>query len=159
MEYKRTYIDGYNVLHKIARLERMMKSNSDAARRGLVEFVRKRMRDKGQVVIVFDGHGDAIGAGNRVGVIFSLTRTADEWIRYQLERDPHPRMALVISSDNEVRAHAAACGADLMSAQQFISDRKKENTDLVEMHLKNRPVTDSEIRYWLREFGEERKGS
>ncbi|MBR9974968.1 MAG: NYN domain-containing protein [Bacteroidetes bacterium] len=158
MEYKRTYIDGYNVLLKISRLQRLMKSNSDAARRGLVEFVRRRNRDKGHVVIVFDGHGDTVGGGSALTVVFSLTRTADDWIRYQLEQDSHPRMCLVVSSDNEVRAHAASCGARLLSAQEFITDRSSEKSDAVEMHLKTRAVSDSEVRYWLREFGQEHRG-
>ena len=55
MEYKRTYIDGYNVLRKISRLERMMRSNADAARRGLVASVQKRSRSLGHVFVVFDG--------------------------------------------------------------------------------------------------------
>ncbi|MDX9758343.1 MAG: NYN domain-containing protein [Bacteroidota bacterium] len=158
MEYKRTYIDGYNVLHKFSRLTRMMKSNPDAARRGLIEFVRKKTRGKGHVTVVFDGHGDAIGGGTAITVVYSLARTADDWIRFQLERDPFPRMALVVSSDNEVRAHAAICGAHLLSAQEFIDDAKNERADLVEQHLKNRPVSESEVRFWLAEFERARKG-
>jgi len=154
MEYKKTYIDGYNVLRKITRLERMMQSDADAARRAFVEFVRKRSRDKGHVVIVFDGHGEVIGGGHRMSIVFSLTRTADAWIRMSLEQDRHPRMVLVVSSDNEVRAHAAACGADIVSAQEFITDRKESREDLVEMKLKNRAVSQHEVEFWLREFGE-----
>ena len=154
MEYKKTYIDGYNVLRKILRLERMMQSNADAARRAFVEFVRKRSRDKGHVVIVFDGHGEVIGGGHRMSVVYSLTRTADAWIRMSLEQDRHPRMALVVSSDNEVRAHAAACGADIISAQEFISDQKERREDLVEQKLKNRPLSQHEVEFWLRQFGE-----
>lgn len=157
MEYKKTYIDGYNVLRKISRLERMMQSNADAARRAFVEFVRKRARDKGHVVIVFDGHGEVIGGGSRMSVVFSLTRTADDWIRMTLEQDAHPRMSLVVSSDNEVRAHAAACGADITSAQEFIADRKQPKEDVVEMKLKNRPVSQHEVEFWLRQFGEGRQ--
>lgn len=152
MEYKQTYIDGYNVLRKISRLERLMKSNADAARRGLVEFVRKRARGKGHITIVFDGHGDVIGAGSSIAVIFSLTRTADDWIRMHLEQNRQPRMALVVSSDNEVRGHALECGAEVMSAQEFIADRRTEKEDHAEMYLKTRPVPDSEVRFWLNEF-------
>ncbi|MFZ1730756.1 MAG: NYN domain-containing protein [Bacteroidota bacterium] len=157
MEYKRTYIDGYNLLHKISRLERMMKSNADAARRGLVEFVRKRMSGKGKIVLVFDGHGEVIGAGASISVVFSLTRTADDWIRHNLEQDRHPRMALVVSSDNEVRAHAAACGAALLSAQEFIKGEQRVKPDMVEMNLKNRTLSEIEIKFWLEEFGKERE--
>ncbi len=156
MEYKKTYIDGYNVLRKISRLERLMQSSADAARRGLVELVRRRARSLGHVVVVFDGHGDAIGAGARVSVVYSLTRTADSWIRMHLEQERHPRMCLVVSSDNEVRAHAAACGADLRSAQEFIADRKGEKHDSLEMQLKTHPVTESEVQWWLRAFGEKK---
>ncbi len=158
MEYKRTYIDGYNLLHKISRLVRMMKSNPDAARRALVEFVRGRRRGKGQVVIVFDGHGEVIGAGSSITVVFSLTRTADDWIRYALEQDRQPRMSLVVSSDNEVRAHAAICGAALMSSQEFIAGEKREKPDLLELHLKNRTLSEHEVRMWMREFEERGKG-
>jgi predicted RNA-binding protein with PIN domain len=159
MEYKRTYIDGYNLLHKISRLERMMKSNADAARRGLVEFVRKRSHGKGQILLVFDGHGEVINAGNSISVVFSLTRTADGWIRVNLEQDRQPRMTLVVSSDNEVRAHAGACGAALLSAQEFIREEKSEKPDMGEMHLKNRTLSESEIKFWLDEFGKERGGA
>lgn len=156
MEYKRTYIDGYNVLHKLSRLVRMMKLNPDAARRGFVEFVRKRMRGKGQVVIVFDGHGEGISGGSTIDVVYSLTRTADDWIRFALEQDRQPRMSLVVSSDNEVRAHAAVCGAALMSAQEFIEQEKREQPDRVEMHMKNRTLSEGEIRMWMEEFGKRR---
>lgn len=155
MEYKKTYIDGYNVLRKISRLERLMQSNADAARRGLVELVRRRARSLGHVVVVFDGHGDAIGAGAHVSVVYALTRTADSWIRMNLEQERQPRMCLVVSSDNEVRAHAAACGADLRSSQEFIAGKKREKHDSLEMQLKTHQVTESEVRWWLRAFGED----
>ncbi|PLX31101.1 MAG: hypothetical protein C0600_06440 [Ignavibacteria bacterium] len=159
MEYKQTYIDGYNVLRKISRLERLMKSNSDAARRSFVEFVRKRARSKGHITIVFDGHGDVIGAGSSVAVVFSLTRTADDWIRMNLEQHRHPRMVLVVSSDNEVRGHALECGSEVMSSQEFIADRKTQKEDHTEMYLKTRPVPESEVRYWLNEFDEKGRES
>ncbi len=154
MEYKRTYIDAYKVQRKISRFERMLKSHSDAARRGFVEFVRKRSSSLGMVFIVFDGHGDAVGGGKRISVVYSLTRTADSWIRSTLERDPYPRMTLVISSDNEVRAHAASCGASLLSSQEFISQRREEREDTGEMEMKTRELSDYEVRRWLDEFGE-----
>jgi predicted RNA-binding protein with PIN domain len=151
MEYKRTYIDGYNVLRKIARLERLMSASGDGARRGFVEFVRRRSRSLGHVTIVFDGHGDPIGAP-RTSVVFSLGRSADDWIRDALERDPRARAALVVSSDNEVRAHAATCGAGLMTAQEFITPRRAPKGDPVEELLKTRPLTTWEIEHWRRTF-------
>jgi hypothetical protein len=63
-------------------------------------------------------------------------------------------MCLVVSSDNEVRAHALACGADVLGAQEFIADSKKERQDPVEMQEKTRQLSESEVRYWLRQFGE-----
>jgi len=153
MQFKKTYIDGYNVLRKLPRLERLMKSNSDAARRGLVEFVRRRMKDKGHVVIVFDGHGDAVGGGAAIRCVFSLTRTADSWIRLHLELERQTRSVLVVSSDNEVRAHALACGASVFSANEFIADIKAPDEDEDrEQALKNRQLSESEVRQWLRTF-------
>jgi predicted RNA-binding protein with PIN domain len=153
MEYKRTYIDGYNVLRKIARLDRLLAASGDAARRGLVEFVRRRSRSLGHVTIVFDGHGETIG-GARMTVVYSLARTADAWIRDALERDPRARAALVVSSDNEVRAHAAACGAALLTAQEFIAPRRGRSGDPVEEKLKTHTLSAWEIEHWRRTFEE-----
>ena len=157
MEYKRTYIDGYNVLRKITRFERLMKSNADAARRGFVSYVLRRGRSLGYVTIVFDGHGDPINGGPRLGVVYSLTRTADSWIRFQLERDAHPRMALVVSSDNEVRAHAAACGAGLMTSQDFITPERRSISDPEEDKLMQRELSASEIAFWKKKFEQRRR--
>lgn len=156
MQYKKTYIDGYNVLRKLTRFERMMRSSGDAARRGFVEFVRARSRNKGHVTIVFDGNGMAVGGGPNLSAVFSQTRTADSWIRMQLELERQPRAVLVVSSDNEVRAHALACGADVQSAQEFIADGEvPDREDLREQYLKTREVTERELAYWLKQFSDD----
>ncbi|MCZ7555379.1 MAG: NYN domain-containing protein [Bacteroidia bacterium] len=155
MEFKKTYIDGYNVLRKISRLERLMHSNGDAARRGFIDFVRKRSRNLGHVVVVFDGHGESIGGGPKISTVYSLTRTADSWIRQSLERDRHPRMVLVVSSDNEIRAHALACEAEVMSAKEFIDEGTPvDREENLEQYLKNRSLSEAEIATWLHAFGE-----
>jgi predicted RNA-binding protein with PIN domain len=155
VQFKKTYIDGYNVLRKISRLERLMRSNGDAARRGFIEFVRKRSGNLGHVVVVFDGHGDSIGGGPKINTVYSLTRTADSWIRHSLERERHPRMVLVVSSDNEIRAHALACEAEVMSAKEFIEEgAPADREENLEQYMKNRSLSEAEIATWLREFGE-----
>lgn len=156
MQYKKTYIDGYNVLRKLTRFERMMRSSGDAARRGFVEFVRARSRNKGHVTVVFDGNGMAVGGGPNLSAVFSQTRTADSWIRMQLELERQPRAVLVVSSDNEVRAHALACGADVQSAQEFIADGEvPDREDFREQYLKTREVTERELAYWLKQFSDD----
>ncbi len=130
-----------------------MHSSGDAARRGFVEFVRKRSRNRGRIVIVFDGHGEAVGGGSSISCVYSLTRTADSWIRHNLEKERQPRAVLVVSSDNEVRAHALACGAEVMSAQDFIEDGSVvDREENLEQYLKNRTVSSSEISYWIQAF-------
>ncbi len=155
MQYKKTYIDGYNVLRKISRLDRLMKSNADAARRGFLDFVRRRSKNRGHIVIVFDGHGESPGSGSMITTVYSLTRTADSWIRRNLENERQPRAVLVVSSDNEVRAHALACGAEILSSQEFIEDGNAiDREENLEQYLKNRTVSANEISFWLQAFGE-----
>jgi predicted RNA-binding protein with PIN domain len=155
MQFRKTYIDGYNVLRKITRLERLLRSNADAARRGLADFVRSRSRNRGHIVIVFDGHGEAIGGSPNIRVVYSLTSTADAWIRRSLEHERHPRSVLVVSSDNEVRSHAHTCGAATLTAKGFIDDDAvRDRSEDFEQYVKNRRLSDQEIEQWLRDFNQ-----
>jgi predicted RNA-binding protein with PIN domain len=122
MRVRVTYIDAYNVMHRMPRLRRLLKSDADAARRSFVEHVRTHPAAHGTVVVVFDGHGEAITSGRGMRVVFSLTRTADSWIRAALEADAQRPGARVVSSDGDVCAHARACGADIMDADAFLAD-------------------------------------
>jgi len=153
MEIRKTYIDGYNVLRKISRYARLLKSNADAARRGFVEFVRSHPQARGSVTIVFDGFGEAISAGKQLTVVFANTRTADTRIRLELEQQNQRSSIRVISSDREVQDHARAFGAQILSSEDFLREStsgasEKSGTGKQDQH----ELSQQEIQMWMNLF-------
>ena len=147
------YIDAYNVLHKIPRLASMLKSDGDAARRAFVEHIRTQVPARSSVVCVFDGNGEHIASGTRITCVFSFTRSADAWIRARLENVTRPHHVLVISSDTEVRSHAAAMGAATQRAEDFLAAvEARSTTPTIRNSEKNRVLSAPEIEEWLRVF-------
>ena len=119
MTTKKVYVDGYNVLRKVPRFAKLLKSNSDAARRGFVESLKRKVKQGVFLNVVFDGAGEHIPPQGPISVTFTYTRTADSWIRMALERESQPAAVLVVSSDHEVMNHARAHGAFVMGALEF----------------------------------------
>lgn len=154
---RHVYIDAYNVLHKIPHLARLLRSNADAARRGLVEIVSAHRVPGATMHVVFDAFGEPIGGGAGVTVVFAMTRTADGWIRMRIENDPAPRASLVVSSDHEVLAHAAAMGAATLSSERFLGSRATGAAPSGEEAKRRGRLPQSEIDEWMSLFtrGEE----
>jgi predicted RNA-binding protein with PIN domain len=153
MSHRLVYIDAYNVLHKVPQLSRLLKANADAARRSLVTMLASRRHHASKMQIVFDSYGEPITGLRGIKVVFAMTRTADAWIRMQLEKETNPRSVLVVSSDHEVCSHAAAMGADVQRAEEYLgaaltsasssSDEEKKET---------RTLSKGEIDEWVALF-------
>ena len=146
---KKLYIDAYNVLHKMPRLAKLLKSDADAARRNLVQRITAAYASKGDIVIVFDGHGEQIASGRRIRVMFAESGNADRWIRMRLEKDTRVRNAVVVSSDREVMRHAKAMGAQVQSAEEFIAGINRPHGQDDEGVNRNRGLSDAEVTEWL----------
>ncbi len=150
------YIDGYNVMHKVPRYSKLMKSDSDAARRGFVESLRGRIPGGAQAVVVFDGAGEHIASDGRISVRFSLTRSADSWIRKAVESETHPARVLVVSSDHEVQNHARACGAQVQRAEDFLNSREPGKPQ--EEKPSAGTLSDREVSEWMKLFAAGKPG-
>ncbi len=146
------YIDAYNVLHKIPHLSRLLRSNADAARRGLVEILSAHRMSGATMHVVFDAYGEPIRGGAGVSVVYAMTRTADAWIRLRIENDPAPRASLVVSSDHEVLAHAAAMGAATLSSERFLGSRTASAATTGEEAKRRGRLPQSEVDEWLTLF-------
>jgi predicted RNA-binding protein with PIN domain len=146
------FIDGYNLLHKVQGLGKLLKSHSDAARRGLVDLVCGRAMKGAVTWIVFDGVGEQISAAAGYHVVYSGSRSADEWIRVRLEREIQPRQALVVTSDAEVARHAKSLGARVEDADAYLG---RESSGIAQSTSAEKPgdvLSDSERRLWLKLF-------
>lgn len=87
-----------------------------------------------------------------VRVEYARMRSADDWIRGWLEREPRPGRALVVSSDAAVAAHARALGARVERSEDWLA---RPSTGLVAEDAGEKPrdtLTDTELQLWLRLF-------
>ena len=117
-------IDAFNLIHSVPEL-----SDSSTPRSDLLAFLKSAKLEgssTNRVVVVFDGY-PAEGADRErlYEVIFSKNRTADDAIRDYLDKSEHPRQAVVVSDDREVRDFARARGARPMKNEEFLQRRPK----------------------------------
>jgi predicted RNA-binding protein with PIN domain len=152
MPHRHVYIDAYNVLHKIPQLSRLLKSNAEAARQSLVAMLAARHEHASTMHVVFDSYGAPIAGPRGVKVVFAMTRTADAWIRMQIEKESHPRSVLVVSSDHEVCAHAAAMGAEVRRAEEYMGAGPTGNASGNGEEKESRTLSKSEIDEWMALF-------
>ena len=104
-------VDGYNVIHKVPVLARLLKTHRDEeAREQLREAcVRFSMRRRMRVVCVFDGASTVRAPASRpdpnVDVVFAAgTRKADGWILERAERlSRERRSVLVVTEDRGIK--------------------------------------------------------
>ena len=152
MAQRIVYIDAYNVLHKVPRLSRLLASNADAARRGLVTMLSSRREHATVMHIVFDSCGEPINDVRDVTVVFSMSRSADAWIRMRVEQERNPRAVLVVSSDREVISHAAAMGAAVRTAEEFLGNDLRALSRAEVPEKETRPLSKGEINEWMALF-------
>ncbi len=103
-------IDGFNLIYKFPELEEhMYAGNLDEARRGLLELLSRFSKiKKAKIRVVFDGKR-AMGDSARrektrsgIDVYYSQEYSADHLIKEFIKKDPNPRMATVVTSDNGI---------------------------------------------------------
>jgi predicted RNA-binding protein with PIN domain len=123
----KTYIiDGYNLIHKSAKLKKIFLKNPQSARESLVltlsNFFTTR---KDKCIVVFDGNLNIPSSLStpKVRVIFSTPpdKADDEIKKIIMSKDINERKNfIVVSSDNEIINCAKACGAGRMSSEEFL---------------------------------------
>lgn len=163
--YRETVIDGYNLIHKLRKVER---AEAMAAMRERLEAMLARYRQKSRrhVTVVYDGGGGPRPHSSRgsVEVIYSgNNKSADRWIIDHVRSvEPRPGAMLVVTSDREIRRHATAWGAQCIDSETFIGE-------LASMGITaggsartarkaggksegSRSLSDNEVDYWLQLF-------
>ncbi len=149
---KMYYIDAYNVMHKIPSLSTVMKNNIDIARRNIIEQIAMWTPKASKSVIVFDGASDTVLSQTKQRkIVFSKSISADQYIRHELEKLGSTRTVCVVSSDHEVRNHAKAIGAQIVSAEEFITQIQPREKNIDEDH-KEQHVSKKEVEMWMKIF-------
>ncbi len=122
-------IDGYNVIHRVARLERHLQTSLERAREALLAYCRRWMQTRGDVwlfYVVFDGDSAVMSSqsssGSGIRVVYTQTgETADDRILEIVREFGTGCTYTVVSDDRYVFGNAKRMSSDVMSADAFAS--------------------------------------
>ena len=117
-------VDGYNLIHAMPELARLVNSDLERAREGLVsKLAVYRSGRNVRVTIVFDGQSMAAQQGRPPGgieVVFSRApQNADAKIKNMLVLEKSPKSWTVVTSDNSIVLYARDFGAKTMPSAEF----------------------------------------
>ena len=152
-----TIIDGYNLLHAIPTLKKLLDHDAFQARERLVDLVsRLTFRRKIRCTIVFDGAKPndqrPTPTHSPVHVVYSAPGSADARIKSMIEQSKNRTLLVIISSDREILDFARVCSCTTHTAKYFANllfeyvdkGEEKESTTL----------SKGQVEEWLKIFGE-----
>ncbi len=124
MAAPRIVVDGYNLIHAMPELARLVGIDLELARDGLVaKLAVYRSQRSVRITVVFDGRGTA-GQQTRppggIEVVFSRApQTADAKIEAMLALEKSPRSWTVVTSDNSIVRYVRDYGAKTIPSSEF----------------------------------------
>lgn len=118
-------IDGYNLLHKVPELARMLGTDIQGARHRLVRMIEGAARGMAQqTTLVFDGREagrDPALTSKHLEVYFSPGNlSADSIIERLVFKFETPEKILVVTSDHAEHDTVSSAGAYTMSSEEFL---------------------------------------
>ena len=116
-------IDGNNLIGKIKSIWELQKKDKQASREKLAFLLdRYFSKKKIKVTLHFDGFaGDAIKT-YKVKIIYSDKKTADQKIKNQIDNLKNPKLAAVVSSDNNVKQYAKLNSCTIINSEDFAKE-------------------------------------
>ena len=125
---KHYIIDGNNLLHKIKSLEAIMKKDRQAPREKLALMVERFAGVKKiKVSLHFDGFENTPINADKIKIIYSGKRTADDEIRNEIESAKNRRNLTVVTSDDALKKFAKKCGCESVLSEEFASRLKSRD--------------------------------
>jgi len=120
----RVVIDGYNLIHAMPELARLVGTDLERARDALVAKLAVYRSGRGvRVTVVFDGRGAGVQQTRPPGgieVVFSRApQTADAKIKTMLSLEKSPKSWTVVTSDNSIVLFARDFGAKNIPSAEF----------------------------------------
>ncbi|MGE5314869.1 MAG: NYN domain-containing protein [Acidobacteriota bacterium] len=152
-------IDGYNLMHAIPSLKKLLARDAQSAREELIDHVaRLTHRKKFRGTIVFDGSKPRTEFGSSrapIHVVYAAPLSADEKIKELISQAKNRSWLVVISSDHEILNFARVCACTTHTSKYFASMLFETETRGEEKDQSS--LSKSQVDEWLRIFGEKRK--
>jgi len=155
-------VDGYNVIHLIPDLKRLVSYDLERARHGLLQRMASFMAGrKGSMTVVFDGDGPNMhqsASYHKIKVRFSSApEKADPLIKRMIDKQEGKKSLTVISSDQAIFRYARLSGVSALTSHDFLqnistpSGSGKSAATHIETKYE-RPLSEDEVDEWMTLF-------
>ncbi|MCC6551080.1 MAG: NYN domain-containing protein [Ignavibacteriaceae bacterium] len=126
-------IDGNNLMLKLRRTAALWKNSKQGSRELLVSILLESPQlRKAKVKIFFDGAENGRISSGTISLHYSGSKTADFFIRREIEQIKNPKLTSVISSDHEIMNLAKVCLCTVVTSEEFSRSLEKESEDTSE---------------------------
>ena len=153
-------IDGYNVIHAIPSLKKLLAHDGSQAREQFGYLVsRLTYRKKIRCTIVFDGvrppDNHPSSSHSPVHIVYSSPQSADAKIKTMIDLSKNRSLLVIVSSDREILDYARVCSCTTHTSKYF-SNLLFEEADQGEEKDAS-TLSRGQIDEWLKIFGEGKK--
>lgn len=143
-------IDGNNVIGKIPELIKLQKNDKQRSREQLVYLLQRYFRNKKiNLSLHFDGFANTPLSLSKGKIVYSENKTADFFIKENIERIKNRKNITLVTSDNELKNFGKACGCTIISSKDFGAMLTKGNPIDEE---KSRTEEINDVEEWKRIF-------
>jgi predicted RNA-binding protein with PIN domain len=165
MASRRVVVDGYNLIHAMPDLARLVGTDLERARDALVgKLAVYRSQRNVRVTVVFDGRGTGPQPTRPPGgveVVFSRApQNADAKIKNMLVLEKSPRSVTVVTSDNSIVIFARDYGAKTIPSAEFAAQLGPRVPHLGPSRPVDQeaPLSPTEVLEWEEFFRKGRQG-
>lgn len=146
-------LDGYNVIHKIPDLARLLEKDLATARDGLFRFCSSWLSTRNDVwlfYIVFDGQSSIVDStyqpARGIRPVFTKTgEQADTRILEIIKERKNDCRITVVSDDNFVKNHSRGLDVAIMSVSDFFSIPTAKRSKKTNKHTCDKQLTPKQI--------------
>ncbi len=145
---KHYIIDGNNLIYKIKKFEKLVKSDNQNVREKLAYMIENYFNQKNvSITICFDGFENLPIKLNKVKIIYSEKDTADNIIRSQIDSEKNKKNLVVISSDvKDIVRYAEKNGCTILASGKFAGLLDSYSNKNITDEKENSGISDSEIK-------------
>jgi predicted RNA-binding protein with PIN domain len=155
-------IDGYNLIHAIPSLKKLLQADAFQAREQLAFLVsRLTFKRKFRCTIVFDGMKPSDiqlqSSHSPIHIVFSSPVTADDKIKSMITQSKNRTSLVIISSDHEILDYAKVCSCTTHTSKYFSNLLLEEENGGTEKEQSS--LSKNQVDEWLKIFGERKNRS
>lgn len=129
-------IDGNNLIGKIKQFKELQKKDKQGVREKLALRLDTFFSAKNQKVILFlDGFKSEAINTNKIRIVYSDNKSADDEIKKQIELTKNRRTISLVTSDSNLAQFGKVCGCIVIDCDKFAKELFSQQTDLNEEEL------------------------